>query len=102
MEEEFDDNEDSQEQGKKQRSDYIKPWQFKPGVSGNPGGRPKGSKSLKTFAREYLESLPDEDKLEYLAGMDKKTVWEMSEGKPKQDVDIDATITGPSVIRLDE
>ena len=62
---------ETQEQPNKQPADHLKPWQFKPGVSGNPGGRPKGSKSLKTFAREYLESLSDEEKLEFLKGMDK-------------------------------
>ena len=79
-----------------------RPWLFKPGQSGNPGGRPKGSKSLKTFAQEMLRDMSDEEKLEYMKGLDKKIIWEMGEGKAKQDVDIDATITGPSVIRLDE
>ena len=45
---------------------------FKPGVSGNPKGRPPGTKSLKTYAKEYLLSLSDEEKLEFMAGMDKR------------------------------
>jgi hypothetical protein len=28
----------------------AKPWQFKPGQSGNPNGRPKGSRNKKTLA----------------------------------------------------
>jgi hypothetical protein len=34
--------------------------------------------------------------------LDSKTIWEMAEGKPKQDVEMDATIMGPSAIKLDE
>lgn len=90
-------DEETQEQPNNSR-----PWLFQPGKSGNPGGRPKGSKSLKTYAMEMLRDMNDEEKLEYLKGLDKKVIWEMSEGKAKQDVDIDATITGPSLIRLDE
>ena len=90
------------EETDKSDSKSEKPWLFKPGQSGNPAGRPKGTKSLKTYAKEYLLSLSDEEKLEFMAGMPKKDVWEMAEGKAKQDVDIEATITGPSIIRLDE
>lgn len=78
---------------KKGRADHIALWQFKPGVSGNPGGRPKGSKSLKEFAKEYLLSLPDEEKLEYMKGMDKRVIWEMSEGRAKQDVELAGSVS---------
>lgn len=75
-----------------------RPWLFKPGQSGNPAGRPKGSKSLKTYVKEMLESMTDEEKMEFLRGIDKKTLWEMSEGKPKQDVDMRANITISDVL----
>lgn len=95
------DEEDTGEQAEKQPADHLKPWQFKPGVSGNPSGRPIGRKSLKTFAREYLESLSDGEKLEYMKGMDKKIIWEMSEGKAKQDLDIQGEMT-TRIISVDE
>lgn len=77
-----------QEQGKKQRYDYIKGYQFVKGQSGNPGGRPKGSKSLKTFAREYLESLPEEEKIKFMEALPEDLVWKMAEGAPDTKGDI--------------
>lgn len=65
-----------------------RPWLFKKGQSGNPTGRPKGTFSLKTYAKKYLEEMSDEEKMEFMEGLDKKTIWEMAEGKPKQDTDI--------------
>lgn len=78
----------------------LKPYLWKKGVSANPAGRPKG-KTLKTFAREYLENIPDEDKLDYLASIDPKIVWEMAEGKPKQDVEVSGELTS-KIISIDE
>jgi hypothetical protein len=68
--------------------EHLKPWQFKPGQSGNPGGRPKGTVSLKTYARKYLEGLSEEEKLEFMAGLDKSEVWRMAEGNPATNTDI--------------
>ncbi len=89
----------TQEQYEKQEGHHLKPWQFKPGTSGNPSGRPLGSKSLKTYAKEYLLSLSDDEKLEYMKGMDK--IWEMAEGKPKQDMELSGELTS-KVISIDE
>lgn len=61
---------------------------FKKGQSGNPNGRPVGSISLKEYARQMLSKMNDEERQEFLEGIDKKTIWEMSEGKAKQDTDV--------------
>ena len=57
-----------------------RPWLFKKGVSGNPMGRPPG-RSLKDRAKAYLSGLTDDEAEEYFAGMNKKDVWEMAEGR---------------------
>lgn len=78
-------------QVKKQNYEWLKPTQFKPGQSGNPKGRPPG-KSLKTYVREYFESLPDEDKMAFLNQIDPKTAWEMAEGRPESTAKVDAKV----------
>ena len=59
-----------------------KPWLFKPGQSGNPKGKPKGTFSLKTYAKKYLKEMTDEEKLEFMRGLPKDTIWKMAEGNP--------------------
>jgi len=71
-----------------------RPWLFKKGQSGNPKGRPPG-KSLKERAKAMLNAMTEEEEQEFLAGIDKKVIWEMAEGKPRQDTDI--TTNGESL-----
>lgn len=64
-----------------------RPWLFKKGQSGNPKGRPPG-KSLKERAKSMLNAMTEEEEQEFLEGIDKRTIWEMAEGKARQDTDI--------------
>jgi len=76
-----------EKQAKKQEYDWLKPTQFKPGQSGNPKGRPPG-KSLKTWLREYFESLDDEGKMEFFKNVDPEMAWRMAEGNPQTNTDL--------------
>lgn len=89
------------EENTQDQLDNSRPWLFQPGKSGNPGGRPKGSKSLKTYAQEMLRDMDDKEKLEYLKGLDKRIIWEMGEGKAKQDLELSGEVKS-KVVKLDE
>ena len=86
----------AEKQPKNSCPEQLKPYMFKPGQSGNPKGRPPG-KTLKEYTREMLAAMTDEERQEFLKGIPKEKIWEMSEGKPetnvKADVDGDFTIT---------
>lgn len=87
----------------KQVPKQLRPYIWKKGQSGNMNGRPKG-KTLKEFAREYLESLPDEDKIEYLASLPTEIVWKMAEGNPQtnNDVTTDGKALTINLVKFDD
>jgi hypothetical protein len=78
--------------------DWLRPWQFKPGQSGNPGGRPKGTISLKEYAKKYLQELDEDGKREFMEGLDKDVIWKMAEGNPKQDTEVKGNLTISQVL----
>lgn len=90
-----------QQQNNSKVPPQLRKYVFKKGVSGNPGGRPEGAVSMKTYARKYLESMPEEDRVDFLNSVDPKITWEMAEGKPKQDVEVSGEFK-TKIISVDE
>lgn len=91
----------AEEESQDAKQKENRPWLYKKGQSGNPNGRPVGSISMKTYVRNKLLSMTDEEREVFLEGVDKKTLWEMSEGKAKQDIEADVTIKS-KLISVDE
>lgn len=82
-----------------QTDNNLKPWLWKKGQSGNIMGRPKG-KTMKEYSREYLERMTDAERDEWLEGIPKEKIWEMGEGKAKQDIEANVDVTS-KIVKLD-
>jgi hypothetical protein len=76
------------EQNEAQEQPNKRPWMYKKGQSGNPGGRTKGSKSMKTYIAERLAVLSEDKREEFLDGLSKEVIWKMAEGAPSTQTDI--------------
>lgn len=96
MNEKLDQEKDTDKQHKKQY-DWLKQYQWQKGQSGNPGGVKKG-KRLKTFAAEIIESMDDESKAKFLREIEPRIVWEMAEGKAKQETEHSGNLTISQVL----
>ena len=73
----------------------LLPHVYKKGQSGNPHGRPVGAVSMKQYVKNKLATMTEEEREEFLEGVDKKILWEMAEGKAEAKADI--TTNGESI-----
>lgn len=71
---------------------------FKPGVSGNPGGRPKNT--LKGYLARKFDTMSDEEKEEWLIEhkVPAEVQWKMAEGNPRQDTELQISRTMGDVL----
>ena len=73
------------------KSPGSKNTQFKSGQSGNPAGKPPGTISIKEEIRKHLLKNPEiiEQLVAYFLVKSPDLMWQMLEGRPKQNVDLD-------------
>src|SRR3990167_161975 len=81
-----------EEQVKRQLPEAMRPYMWKKGQSGNPGGRPKGP-SMRVWVQNMLAEMGEEERQEFLHGLPKDIIWKMAEGNPKNDVEIVGKVT---------
>jgi hypothetical protein len=75
----------------------IQKYRFKKGVSGNPLGVPKGTVSMKVWARNHLAALPEDERLDFINSLPASLTWQMAEGNPdnktQTEIKINTTFT---------
>lgn len=79
------------------QTENSKPWLWKKGQSGNILGRPKG-KTMKEWAKEYMERMTDEERDAFMEGIPKEIIWKMAEGNPHSTSDNKTELTIPQPI----
>jgi hypothetical protein len=75
------------------RAEHLKQYHWKPGESGNPGGRPKGT--LKDYDRQRFLNMSDEEKEAFLSRIDPAFRYRMAEGNPTEDKQITVKVPTP-------
>ncbi|MEK6829225.1 MAG: DUF5681 domain-containing protein [Nanoarchaeota archaeon] len=91
---------EQQSNSREARIERLRPFQFKPGQSGNPNGR-KGGESLKEYAKRMLAAMDEDQRQDFLKGLPKDKIWEMAEGKAKQDIEHSGEVAA-KIISIDE
>lgn len=76
----------------------LLPYQWKKGQSGNPSGRPK--ETLKDYAKKKLAGMSEEEKNEYLVGLNKMDIWKMAEGNPDTKVDPNPNMPEGAAVKI--
>lgn len=87
--------ESEKEKANRKKAQWLQPWRYKKGQSGNPSGKPKGAVSMKTYVRNMLATMDDKERQAFLHGIDKTSIWQMGEGTPQTNVDV--TTKGESI-----
>lgn len=77
-----------------------KPWLWKPGQSGNPSGRPKGT--MKDYLRRKFMEMTDEQKEAFAKAISPEMQVKLAEGMPKQDIDQKTESEVKHIISIDE
>ncbi len=90
--------EDTENSNKTVDTTHLKPYQFKPGESGNPGGRPKGT--MKSYLAKKFMEMSEEEKEAFLIEhkVDGKAQIEFGEGKAKQDMEVSGKLSISNVL----
>lgn len=96
MEQEVSDNTEKKNGVSENSLKNLRPW--KPGQSGNPGGRPKGT--LKDYVSRKFREMSDQEKEDWLKQnkISPEILWKMAEGNPKQDTEVQLTRTMGDVL----
>ena len=64
---------------------WLKKYHWKPGQTGNAGGKGRGE-SMKTWVKKHLLSLPEEERFKFINVIDPDLAWRMAEGNPSSEL----------------